>query len=628
MPNPAAFSPPYSRNTYTGRFAALDRSCKILCTRAIGLLLLAGLAPAGISMGNVAAQTPDPASAPGRRVFIQHVFPDESTRVLSGSTLNGISVDRVNSGISENPNAPDIETYALWQVSPANAARIITPMPVTPLTSGIDIEFLQTGTVTVTAYGYEFSEAPHESTEPGFNTAVFTFDVVSSLAVEEELEPAEPSEGADVSIDRNAPVSTPLSANARAASNTINLACASVSNAVPETGTSGQVALSATCETLALLDDPAASLDRLVPEEFFAIGDALTTTADNQINNIRSRINAVRSGHQGRFDISALNLQLWDQAIAGSVLNTAKDAAWHFGGGSASQDTVSDNAFGLFANGNISIGSVDGNGIQRDADISSSSLTLGADYRLSSHSVVGAALGFINDNTDFNGDNGDMDMQGISVSAFGTWYEHDKGYADIIFDVGTNNFDLTRRINLIGQNSENARSSTDATRVSISINAGRTFNLGATEFGPVGRITITRASIDAFSETSSLPNSGAGTTLNVNSHTQTSSRFSLGGEIKRVIGTSKVVLVPSGRIEVEHESETDKGVIEASFNNDITGNQMQVEGADRDSSAVLISIGSTFVFARAQSAFLFLETRTQDKHVSQNRVRIGYRAQF
>jgi len=81
-------------------------------------------------------------------------------------------------------------------------------------------------------------------------------------------------------------------------------------------------------------------------------------------------------------------------------------------------------------------------------------------------------------------------------------------------------------------------------------------------------------------------------------------------------------------MEIENESETDKGLITASFINDPDNNRMQLSGTKRDSSAVLVNVGTALVFAHSQSAFVYFETRAQDELLSQHRVRVGYRMHF
>ena len=573
-------------------------------------------------------------------------FPTVST-VSVGEVTDNLSIDLLEIPVNDFVNPSN--AYSLWQVEPADAARVITPLPSYPVDAPVAIEFLRATTVTVRVRGYSDGEDPPPGHgEYGSNQLEFTFNVQAST---------------DATLNASA---SALSVNERQAQRATDLLC-DTARANPGASLSEQDRVLATCDSLALLDDPAMALDRISAEELFAIGDALTITADNQISNVQSRINALRAGSSESLDISALNIQLWDQKLSGTVLSASKDALLKHGdrryanadrddrarvnilnvntdvadktdvtefsqretsGGGASQDVISDSALGLFVNGNLSVGDIDGKGIQRDANIHTSTLTMGADYRLNKQRVIGAAVGIVNDSTEFSADNGDMDMQGISLSAFATFYEEDRGYADIIIDIGQHEFDLSRRVNLPGQASEFAKGSADANRMALSINFGRTFQRGATEFGPVGRMALTRASIDGFQESSSLGNSGNALELDVKSHTVTSVRFSLGAEARQVINTTRAVLVPTVRMDMEVENETDKGAIAAAFVNDPAGNTMNFIGADRDRIALLLSVGTTAVFRYGQSAFVFVETRVLDDHLNQSRLRLGYRTHF
>ena len=618
----------------------LTGACLILLSAFSGLLWVT----------DVSAQEFPPEGPGSWGLIILSNFPEVSA-VGVGDVIDDLSID---AGILiEGESLDETNTYSLWQIEPADAARILTPMPNYPLYAPVEIEFLRATTVTVRVRGYSDEEDPPQDFEDlGVKQLEFTFNVQASTdATPDEVNP-----------DGNTQPSA-LSANERQTQIATDRLCdAARGNAGLAINEQDQVL--ATCNSLALFDDPAQALDRISAEELFAIGDALTITADNQISNVQARINTLRARDSGsnRFDISSLNIQLWDQRLSGSMLSAGKDALSEYdagryahhtttetlridasdeldvshrgavssgtGGGGASQDVISDSALGMFVNGTLTVGDVDGKGIQRDADITTNALTVGADYRLDNQKVVGAAFGIVNDHTEFSDDDGNMDMQGFSLSAFGSWYEEDKGYADIIIDIGQHAFDLSRRVNLPGQPSEFANGAADASRMALSMNAGRTFQRGATEFGPVVRVALTRSSIGGFRETSSLAGTGNALELDVKSHTMTSIRFSLGAEVRHVINTSKAVLVPTLRMDLETENETDKGVIAAAFVNDPAGNTINFIGADRDRTALLLSVGTTAVFKYGQSAFVFVETRTQDEHLRQSRIRLGYRTHF
>ena len=477
---------------------------------------------------------------------------------------------------------------------------------------GVLVRFLESGGADVRATGFS-----NEENLPDSDSVIVEFNF--SVA----------SEG---SAAENTTDAVELTQNQRTTQATLINAC--IANSATSTQTQAQERMQTTCDALELLDDPTSALDRVVPDELFSIGDTLVATVDQQLSNVQARLNAVRVGQRQAFDVSGVNLQLWDQQIPGTVLSQATSALMQSGGGGASSDDVADGIgiedsdFGVFITGNISVGDIDGDNIQQNADIFTSILTLGADYRLSNNRVIGAALSVESDNTDFQGDDGNLDMQGFGLTAFGSWYIQDKGYADIIVNISQNEFDLSRQINLPGQNDEYANGSANATRFAVAVNLGRTIQRGAAEYGPLARVSIMQASVGSFTETSSLPDNGAGTTLRVDSHTVSSARFAVGGEFKYVINTAKAVLVPYSRLLFDVENQTEKDAITASFVNDNTATDMRITGAERDATSLLFKLGTTAVFKGAQSAFIDLETRLLDERVTQTQVQLGYRMQF
>ena len=477
---------------------------------------------------------------------------------------------------------------------------------------GVLVRFLESGNANITATGYS-----NEENLPNNDGVIVEFNF--SVAPEN-------------SANENTTDAVELTPNQRTTQATLINAC--IANSATSTQTQAQERMQTTCDALELLDDPTSALDRVVPDELFAIGDTLVATVDQQLSNVQARINAVRVGQRQAFDVSGVNLRLWNQQIPGTVLSQATSALMQSGGGGASSDDVADGIgiedsdFGVFVNGNVSVGDIDGDNIQQNADISTSILTLGADYRLSNNRVIGAALSVESDDTDFRGDDSKLDMQGFGLTAFGSWYIQDKGYADLIVNISQNEFDLSRQINLPGQTDEYANGSSHATRFAVAVNLGRTIQRGPAEYGPLARVSIMQASVGSFTETSSLADTGAGTTLRVDSHTVSSARFAVGGEFKYVINTTKAVLVPYSRLLFDVENQTDKETITASFVNDTTATDMRITGAKRDATSLLFKLGTTAVFKGAQSAFIDLETRLLDERVTQTQVQLGYRMQF
>jgi len=472
-----------------------------------------------------------------------------------------------------------------WVAEPANAARIITPIPTDFVEQPVTVEFLKATRVTITAYAYVdeslgFDFIQNDEDDGVFREFTNRVSYIFNVQGNDETTPdaQQPEEGEETPAQ--------LNVNQRSTQTVFDRACVATRQSLDEASSIKQVRFIETCDALALQDDVVQSMDNIAAEELFAISDSLTVTADYHISSIQSRLTAVRSGQRKGFDVSNVNLTMWDERIPGSVLSAGMDTLINSSGDGAS--AFEDSLLGFFASGAISFGEIDGKGIQRNADINTTGLTLGADYRLTESRIVGAALGIVSDTTDFTGNNGDLNMDGFSLSLFGTWHKADKGYADFIVELGQNDFELSRRMNLPDAPDEFALGKTNATRMAFSLNVGRSLRSGAIEFGPSLRINFTRASIDGFTESSSLGSSGAATELSVDAQSVTSIRFAVGGEIKRPISTTKAVFVPTARLDFEVENKTDKGVITARFANDENNNPLSFQGTERDNNALVL----------------------------------------
>lgn len=398
--------------------------------------------------------------------------------------------------------------------------------------------------------------------------------------------------------------------------------------------------LIATCEQLELQiensQDPGRDLDRIAPEELFAIADSLISTADLQITNVFSRINTIRSGRSERLDLSGLNINLMGEDIPGTVVNAAQDALYEFSGGSASADDLTSERLGIFTTGSISVGTIDGGiddgtGEQQSADVETSGITIGADYRISDSLAIGAGVNLARNETQFTTSVGGSKVESLGFTLFGTWYKSNFGYADVVLDVGQSSFDIQRQINLIADDDNEpvlAMGETDALVTSITVSAGRNFNMSGWEFGPYGRLSLTRASIDAYSERASRRSEGFGSVLNVSAHNATSTTISVGGQVSKAISTSKAVFVPQARFEYEAETEGSKEGISASFQADPSNSLFTITGNERDTGYFNLGIGASAQFTNGRSAQLFYETRAQQDNVTQHWLKFGFRLSF
>lgn len=397
--------------------------------------------------------------------------------------------------------------------------------------------------------------------------------------------------------------------------------------------TAAQQDLQATCrilESRLRLNDGtlAAALDRLAPEELFTLGDSVVDTTDLQITNVYSRINAIRSGRTDTVDVSGLNLNIRGELIPGNVVEAAQNSLSSGGSASADEGSGYIPRFGVFANGALSVGEVDGDDNQRSADVSTTGLTLGIDYRLSANSAIGVALGIANNETEFTGDEGRVDLSAVNLSLFATYYKEEVGYVDVVLDAGRNQFDIERRIDLPGAERRIASGNTDANVLALTLGAGLDRNYGAFEFGPYTRVSLVNADVDAYRETADANGVGSGSVLAIDPHSVRSTTVSIGAQVSRTISTRTAIVVPQLRIEAEFELTDRKDGIQATFQHDPTQSAFEVNGNERDTSYVNIGLGSSFLLAKGRSGYVFYETRALHDFVTQHWLKLGLRLEF
>lgn len=372
-----------------------------------------------------------------------------------------------------------------------------------------------------------------------------------------------------------------------------------------------------TCSILNPLNDDdvglASGLDRLIPEEAFAISDSLTDASDLQVTNVQARINALR-----RRDT------VQDQLDSGG--NYRGNSGGNSGGGASSGLRYS--RIEPFFNSQISTGDIDGNRLQQDADLSTNQFTAGADYRISNHFIAGAGLGFFQHQTRFRSIAGRSRVDGVNVTLFGTYMREELGYLDVVLDVGNNTYDLTRQINLQGGSQVLATADTDSSSVSLTAGVGKSFRLSNWDFNPYLRLGLISASVDGYSERTQSTDPGFGSTLGVASQSIRSTTVSVGAGAARTISTSRAVLVPQLSVEIELETEVEKESLNAFFLADPTQTAFGVEGEERDTQYLNLGFGGVAVFAAGRSAYAYYETRLAHDLVSQQWFKAGLRIEF
>jgi outer membrane autotransporter protein len=292
-------------------------------------------------------------------------------------------------------------------------------------------------------------------------------------------------------------------------------------------------------------------------------------------------------------------------------------------GGGASDDFVS--ALGVFINGHSSSGSTEGGIFQQNTDTSSSSLSLGADYRFNNNIVAGLGVGFLQDQNDFAAAGGSIDSESFNTTAYATWFNADL-YFDIVLDIALAEYDVQRSIALAPGTEVNASSTVDSSLRSLTISGGKNFRLANWDLGGYFRLSLSRGQIDGFSESINEEQTGFGTAFSVDDQTVESTEGVLGFEVSRAFSLQKAVLVPLLRLEYVSNIERDKEDIQSNLL--LTDTDFEYFGDQREASYYNLGIGTSAVFAKGRSLYAFYETHLQHDTINNNWIKAGVRFEF
>jgi outer membrane autotransporter protein len=384
-----------------------------------------------------------------------------------------------------------------------------------------------------------------------------------------------------------------------------------------EGGTEGLEALAAACSTTG--DEALTMIEQVTPNQIASQGNNSVEIQHTQFTNINLRMFKLRGGAIGA-SANDLALNFDGQPLVNKGLAYLLSNAT---GGAASADEPSPlGRLGLFINGSGSFGDTDSTDDELGFDFDTAGITAGADYRITDTLILGGALGYVSSDFDFDNNQGDQDVTGYTVSAYGTWYQSEKVYVDGILSYGWNDFDMERRI-IFGTTDVTAEGSPDGTEFAASIGAGYDFNYGAFSFGPFGRVGYIKAEVDDYEEDPAGGLEQAYEEQDVESLTTL-----LGGQVSYAISTRRGVFLPQLRFEWAHEFEDDSEIIVARFLNDPTSGSFNVGTDDPDTDYFNLGAGVSAVFAAGRSAFIYYETSAGRDDITEHSIAGGLRFEF
>jgi uncharacterized protein with beta-barrel porin domain len=367
------------------------------------------------------------------------------------------------------------------------------------------------------------------------------------------------------------------------------------------------------------------ALEEMLPDVAETQAQTGQTAVNAQFDNLKGRLATLRTG-QGGNSFGGLTLV----GPGGSVSLFGLMQALLADETPAATADAGFSRWGFFASGSIGRGENDQGDNVPSYDYDINGITAGVDYRKSDNLVLGAALGYTRQDTDLSGNQGSVEMRGVSVSGYASWYLQDSWYIDGVLSFGHNTFDNRRRItySLPGSIVNTvAKADFDGSDRSVTLTFGKDFAHAAWGGGAYGRLLYSRLGFDGFEEEVGA-GAGSGLGLRVESRTVTALSTVLGGKLTYTHSADWGVLVPLAQVEWQKEHKSDPELFRAFLIDDPTSTPILVTGEPLDSSFFRVGLGMSLVLTRGRSGFVLYEHMLGRDGMRMDNLSLGFRMEF
>jgi outer membrane autotransporter protein len=362
--------------------------------------------------------------------------------------------------------------------------------------------------------------------------------------------------------------------------------------------------------TVSFLIDQSAFLSHEALGVYQTLPNVAIESARTQMRNVARRIRERRGGGPA-VSLFGNGLQpaltgSFAQALAAEA-QRANDRTTDLGG-----------RFGVFVNGQGSGGTQDTTANIRGYRARTLGLTGGGDYRVTDNFILGAAVGVLRADSEYEANAGETEARGLSASAFGTWYAG-QFYLDALASYGWNWYDTTRNAGA----GATAQGSTRGQQLAASLSSGFGLTHGAWSFGPYLRLAYIHVNVNEFTETGA-----SGANLQVGKQSADSFTTALGVQASRAISTSWGVLSPQARVEWEQEHRQDVRLLTGTLVSDPLKTPFAVPSDEPDRSYFNVGLGLAAQFPNGKAAYVTYEGVFGRSGFTNHSVVIGGRMEF
>jgi len=272
------------------------------------------------------------------------------------------------------------------------------------------------------------------------------------------------------------------------------------------------------------------------------------------------------------------------------------------------------NRWGVWVTGYGDFVNVDDEGSAQGYNYTTGGMTVGVDYRVTDHFLVGLMGGYAHTWTDLKPGNADVDTGwgGLYAGYF------NKGLYVLGSIFGGGNSISTSRATVAGAF---ANSSTDSEEFSTFISAGYDFHCGHLTIGPTAALQYSYVNLDGFTETGSIA------ALNVNEDSEESLRTDLGFRAWYIFQVGQIGVRPFVRAAWDHEYKESALPVTASLV-DIPGTPVTVFGPSLGHDSAVVDAGVSVAWTPTISTYVSYDGQLGRGGYDSNGVSGGIRISF
>ncbi|OUS27319.1 hypothetical protein A9Q99_15005 [Gammaproteobacteria bacterium 45_16_T64] len=286
-------------------------------------------------------------------------------------------------------------------------------------------------------------------------------------------------------------------------------------------------------------------------------------------------------------------------------------------GGSAGDDLPS--RVSVFASIYTEQGDKDKTTKETGYEYGSNGLALGADYQFSRQLVLGAALGFIQHDLDYDDDGGDLTSDIATLTGYMSYFFGDFS-ADVQLSYGTSDYDITRNLSSF---STELDGDTNGVHYGLNTRIDWTWSKDSWTVNPYLRFDYVNTQIDDYQESG-----GTGLALSVGDQEQTMITSNLGVNVQYAKSYDWGVLIPKLTVLAVNESSTDYDPVSFSFINDNANTEFELIPDSEDSLYYEYELGLVAAFNGGWSGFVNYQQALGLDDMEVYQVSIGARSEF